>query len=59
MFKKICDRCEVEIDIDGDDNELYFTKQRNTRFGYDKAYHLCKKCLNDFNIFMKRNEKGN
>lgn len=52
-FKKICDRCGEDIDKDGDDNELHFTKLRNTRYSYDKLLHLCDDCLKDFDDFMK------
>ena len=38
-----CNRCGKEIgeDVQANDNELHFTKQRNTRYGYDKCMHLC------------------
>ena len=54
MYKRICDRCGKEIGegFQDEDNELHFTKKRNTRWGYDKLMHLCNKCLEDFDKFM-------
>lgn len=54
-FKRICDRCEKDIGegIQSDDNELHFTKKRNTRWGYDDRFHLCDDCLKAFDNFMK------
>ena len=53
MIKIVCDRCGEEIG--SDDNELHFTKVRNTRFGYDKLMHLCESCLKQFDEFMQVN----
>lgn len=53
-YKRICNRCVKEIGegIQSDDNELHFTKKRNTRYGYDELIHLCDDCLKEFDIFM-------
>ena len=53
-YKRFCDRCGKDIGegIQTCDNELMFTKTRNTRFGIDKRMHLCNDCLNDFDKFM-------
>ena len=53
-YKRICDRCGKDMGkgIQNDDNELHFTKKRNTRWGYDKLLHLCDDCLKDFDKFM-------
>ena len=53
-YKRFCNRCGKDIGegIQTDDNELHFTKQRNTRFGYDKQMHLCDNYLKDFDKFM-------
>ncbi len=50
--KIICDRCGA--DILGEDNELHFTKKRNTRYGYDKLINLCNGCLDSFDKFMSQ-----
>jgi len=54
-YKRVCDRCGKEIGegFQDHENELHFTKQRNTRFGYDKLMHLCDDCLTKFDEFMK------
>jgi len=52
MIKIICDRCGAELDKDENDNELHFTKKRNTMYGYDKSINLCSDCLKKFEIFM-------
>jgi len=58
-YKRFCDRCGKDIGngIQGSDNELMFTKKRNTRFGIDKRMHLCDVCLKGFDKFMLNNEK--
>ncbi len=58
-FKKICNRCEKDISegIQDDDNELHFTKKRNTIWGYDECIHLCTACLQVFDDFMNNKLK--
>ncbi len=53
-YMRRCDRCGKDIGdgIQTDDNELLFTKSRNTRFGIDKRMHLCNDCLKEFDKFM-------
>ncbi len=51
-YIKKCNRCGKEIAEQANDNELHFTKQRNTKYGYDKLMHLCDGCLKDFDEFM-------
>jgi len=53
-YKRICNRCGKDVGkgIESNDNELHFTKKRNTRYGYDELLHLCNECLNDFDKFM-------
>ncbi len=55
-FKRICNRCGKDIGegIQDEDNELHFTKKRNTAFGYDNCMHLCNDCLKEFDQFMKK-----
>ena len=57
-YMKQCNRCGKDISegVQCDDNELHFTKKRNTRFGYDSCIHLCNDCLKDFDEFMKAKE---
>ena len=43
-----CDRCGGIEGCTLGENEMHFTKQRNSRFGYDVQIHLCNKCLEDF-----------
>ena len=58
MIKIICDRCEAEIDKEGNENELHFTKKRATRFGYDDELNLCDVCIKAFfDSFMKQRKK--
>ena len=54
-YKRICNRCGKDVGegIECDDNELHFTKKRNTRFGYDELIHLCDGCLDNFDKFME------
>ena len=60
MIKIICDRCgkELKQGASANDNELHFTKKRNTRFGYDDLLQLCDNCLEDFDKFMKEKKDG-
>ena len=53
-----CNRCGKDIGegIQSEDNELHFTKQRNTRFGYDKLLHLCNNCLKEFDKYMENSK---
>jgi len=52
MLKIVCDRCGVEIKKEGNENELRYTKKRNTRYGYDKLINLCSHCMDDFKKFI-------
>lgn len=58
-FKRVCNRCGKDIGegIQDEDNELHFTKKRNSRFGYDDLFHLCNDCLKEFDEFMLNKEK--
>lgn len=58
-YIKKCNRCGADIGegIQCDDNELHFTKKRNTAFGYDECIHLCNVCLNEFDKFMQGDKK--
>ena len=52
-YIKKCNRCGKEMNKDSSDNEMHFTKKRNTRWGYDDIIHLCDKCLEKFDDFME------
>ena len=43
-----CDRCGEIMEGELGDNEMHFTKRRNSAYGYDVSIHLCDKCLKDF-----------
>ena len=53
MIKIICDRCEKELEQDGNENEFHFTCKKNTQYGYDKCINLCDKCIEDFKTFIE------
>jgi len=54
-YVRKCNRCGKELGegVELNDNELHFTKKRNTRFGYDECMHLCNECLQGFDKFMR------
>jgi len=54
-MKKFCDKCGKEISEDAD-NEIYFTRTRNTRYGYDKRINLCNGCLDKFDNWLKKKD---
>lgn len=51
-YIKKCNRCGKEMSKDSPDNEMHFTKKRNTKWGYDDVIHLCDKCIEKFDNFM-------
>ncbi len=59
VTKRFCDRCnkEMGLEMSSNDNELHFTKKRNTRYGYDKLIHLCNNCMINFDKFMDGEKK--